>query len=137
MNMSQLSLLSVLVCFCCCQVVTSQDLSQSILKSPQNQSTCEGGTVNFTCIVMFTSVDPAAATWFTNNGNRDASREPSHSQTDDSDGLTAPANVTNVLTVTNVNINDNGADYICVQGLNTISDTAYLTVFGEFTFYMD
>ena len=85
---------------------------------------------------MFTSVDPAAATWFTNNGNSDVSGLPSHSVTDDSDGLTAPANVTNVLTVTDVSSRDSGADYTCTQGVNARSDIAYLTVFGEFTFYM-
>ena len=49
------------------------------------------------------------------------------------DVLAAPANVTNVLTVTNVRISDNGADYICAQGFNERSDTVFLTVFGEFS----
>ena len=106
-----------------------------IIQSPQNQSTCEGGTVNFTCIVMFTSVRPAAATWFTKNRNKDARFEPGHSLTDDSDGLAAPANVTNVLTVTNVSINDNGADYTCAQGTNVDDHIAYLTVIGELKIY--
>ena len=96
-----------------------------------NQSVCVGDTVNFTCVVMFTSGLLGAASWFTSNGNNDASGEPGHLLTDDSDGLTAPANVTNVLTVTNVSISDNGANYICAQGVITISDIAYLIVFGE------
>ena len=96
-----------------------------------NQSVCTGDAVNFTCVVMFTSVAPGPATWFTNNANNDASREPGHSRTDDSNGRSAPANVTNVLTVTNVGISDNGRDYICAQGFITISDTVFLIVFGE------
>ena len=80
---------------------------------------------------MFTSVSPGPASWFTNNGVNDASTQSGHSLTDDSNGHSAPANVTTVLTVTNVRISDNGADYICAQGLNAISDTAFLTVFGE------
>ena len=98
-----------------------------------NQSVCAGDTVNFTCVVMFTSESPGPATWFTSNFGRDASREPGHSVTDDSNGHSAPANVTNVLTVTNVSISSNGADYTCAQGLVTQSDTAFLIVFGELT----
>ena len=97
-----------------------------IIQSPQNQSTCEGGTVTFTCVVMFTIGTLGPATWFTSNGNIDASRQPDHSLTDDSDGLTAPANVTTMLTVTNVSIGDNGADYTCAQGANAYSDITYL-----------
>ena len=96
-----------------------------------NQSVCAGDTVNFTCVVMFTSGLPGPATWFTNNRVSDASREPGHSVTDDSNGRSAPANVTTVLTVTNVSISSNGADYICAQGLVAVSDTAFLTVFGK------
>ena len=98
-----------------------------------NQSVCAGDTVNFTCVVMFTSGLPRPAIWFTNNGVSDAKIEPGHSVTDDSNGRSAPANVTNVLTVTNVSISSNGADYTCVQGLVTQSDTAFLIVFGELT----
>ena len=96
-----------------------------------NQSACAGETVNFTCVVMFTSGPLGDATWFTNNGNIDASRERGHTLTDDSNGRSAPANVTTVLTVTNVSISDNGADYTCVQGLNVRSDIVFLTVFGK------
>ena len=103
-----------------------------IIQSPVNQSVCAGGTVNFTCVVMFTSGTLGHASWFTNNGNSDASRLPGHSVTDDSNGRSAPANVTTVLTVTNVDINNNnGEDYTCVQGLIARSDTAFLTVLGE------
>ena len=98
-----------------------------------NQSVCAGDTVNFTCVVMFTSGSPGPANWLAKNRVNDASREPGHSVTDDSNGRSAPANVTNVLTVTNVSISSNGADYTCVQGLVTQSDTAFLIVFGELT----
>ena len=98
-----------------------------------NQSVCAGETVHFTCVVMFTSGSPGPATWFTNNGNNDAIREPGHSLTDDVDGRSAPANVTTVLTVTNPSISNNGRDYTCAQGFNARSDTALLTVFGELT----
>ena len=82
---------------------------------------------------MFTSGSPGAANWATNNGANVADVEPNHSVTDDSDGRNAPANVTNVLTVTNVSISDNGADYICVQGISVDDHIAYLTVYGELT----
>ena len=106
-----------------------------IIRSPVNQSTCIGETVQFTCVVMFTSGPLGPAGWFTNNGNIDASREPGHSLTDDSNGRFTPANVTTVLTVTNVNISDNGADYICAQGFNAVSDTVFLSVFGKLRNY--
>ena len=96
-----------------------------------NQSACAGETVQFTCIVMFTSGAPGPATWFTANDGIDARRVAGHSLTDDSNGRSGPANVTNVLTVTNVSISDNGADYICTQGRVAESDTVFLTVFGE------
>ena len=96
-----------------------------------NQSACAGETVHFTCVVMFTSGSIGPASWFTNNGVSDASREPGHSVTDDSNGRSAPANVTTVLTVTNVSISNNGADYICVQGRVAESDSVFLTVFGK------
>ena len=96
-----------------------------------NQSACAGETVQFTCVVMFTSGPPGPATWLTDNGGIDASREPGHLLTDDINGRSTPANVTTVLTVTNVSISNNGADYICVQGRNAESDTVFLTVFGK------
>ena len=107
-----------------------------IIRPPVNQSACEGGTLNFTCVVMFISGPLGAATWVTNNGIIDATALPDHTRTDDSNGRSAPASVTNVLTVTNVNISDNGTDYFCVQGFNARSDTVFLTVFGEFNLHM-
>ena len=92
--------------------------------------------VDFTCVVMFTSGPLGAASWVTNNGNIDALTQPGHTRTDDSNGRSAPANVTTVLTVTNVSISDNGADYICAQGFNVISDTAFLTVFSKLRTYI-
>ena len=94
-----------------------------IIRSPVNQSTCVGGTVQFTCVVMFISGPLGPATWFTNNGDNDATAQPGHTRNDDSNGRSAPANVTTVLTVTNVSIRDNGADYTCVQGFIAISDS--------------
>ena len=102
-----------------------------IIQPPQNQTGCEGGTVNFTCVVMFTSGSPGPASWFTNNGNIDGIAQPGHTRTDGSNGRSAPANVKTVLTVTNISISDNGTDYICVQGRNEESDTVFLTVLGE------
>ena len=107
-----------------------------IIRSPVNQSVCAGETVNFTCVVMFTSVSPDPASWFTNNGISDASRKSGHSLTDDINGRSAPANVTNVLTVTNPSINNNGGDYTCAQGVIEESDTVFLTVFGELTVHL-
>ena len=96
-----------------------------------NQSVCAGETVHFTCVVMFTSGSPGSANWFTNNGNNDATTQPGHTRSDDSNGRSAPANITTVLTVTNVSISDNGANYFCAQGFNVRSDTVFLTVFGK------
>ena len=104
-----------------------------IIRSPVNQSTCAGGAIHFTCVVMFTGGSPGPALWATNNGNIDATALPGHTLTDDSNGRSAPANVTTVLTVTNVSISDNGTDYFCAPSLNAISDTVFLTVFGKLT----
>ena len=61
-----------------------------IIRSPVNQSACAGETVNFTCVVMFTSGPLGAASWFTNNGNIDAITRPGHTRTDDSNERFAP-----------------------------------------------
>ena len=105
-----------------------------IIQSPQNQSVCEGGTVNFTCVVMFPSgTTPGSANWATNNGQSNAASWPGHTITSDLIGFSVPVNVTNVLTVTNVDSSNNGRDYVCVQGLvnPVISNTAFLTVNGN------
>ena len=108
----------------------------AIIRPPVNQSVCAGETVNFTCVVMFTSGPLGPAIWYTNNGVIVAKTQPGHSQTDNVDGRSAPANVTTVLTVTNVGMSDYGRDYTCVQGLDTKSDTVFLTVFGELSVYL-
>lgn len=100
-----------------------------IIQPPQDQLVCEEGTVNFTCVVMFTGVMPGPATWLTDGGYVDAGSLLDHSLTDDTNGRSAPANVTNVLTITDVSIDDNGTDYLCQQGVR--SDPAFLIVFGE------
>ena len=102
-----------------------------IIQPPQNQSVCEGGAVNFTCVVMFTSRTPSAAIWLSDSGTSDATSLPGHTRTDNKNGRSAPANVTTVLTVTSVSISDNGTDYFCAQGFNERSDTVYLTVLGK------
>ena len=143
-------LLAILVCCCYSQLVTSQISKNTvscthmpklmicfvfcvvIIQPPQNQSVCDGGTVNFTCVVMFTSGPLSGANWFTDDGFTDVITRPGHIVTDDSNGRSAPANVTTVLTVTSVNISNDRTDYICVQGINgPRSDTVFLTVLGE------
>ena len=109
-------------------------LCVAIIQSPQNQSACEGGTVNFTCVVMFPNgTVPGGASWFDRNNN-DVSDLRGHTKTNDLNGRASPVNVTNVLTVTNVNTSDSGGNYICVRisGYNVISsDITFLTVFGK------
>ena len=106
-----------------------------IIQSPQNVSVCEGGTVTFSCVVMFPSgSNPAGAFWIASDV--DASREPGHTATNDDDGRSSPTNVTNTLMVANVNTSNNGTDYRCVQDLDVISDRAHLTVFGELFLYV-
>ena len=109
------------------------NLCIAIIQSPQNQSACAGETVNFTCVVMFfNGSTPGGALWYDINGNN-AIQPPDITSTDDSNGRSAPVNVTSVLTVTNVHINDNGDGYICGRGgLNPISSNlSFLTVLGN------
>ena len=108
-----------------------------IIESPQSQSVCEGGTVEFTCVVMFPNgTTPAGAIWVTDSGS-DASQQPGHSISNDRNGRSAPANVTTVLTVTNVRISSNIMSYVCAfgVGMNSVaSDVAILTVLGKYLF---
>ena len=104
-----------------------------IIQSPQNQSVCEGETATFTCVVMFTSMMPRGASFFIDDGNADANLEQDHVVTNNaSQFTTAPANVTSVLTVTNVNISNNRSNYFCQQGSRgNPSETVYLTVISK------
>ena len=109
------------------------NLCIAIIQSPQNQSACEGETVKFECVIMFhNGSTPVSPIWFDINGGN-VMQPPDVTATDDSNGLTAPANVTSVLTVTNVHISDNGGSYICgLLGLNPISSNlSILTVHGK------
>ena len=98
---------------------------------PQNQSVCEGGTVEFTCVLMFPSGKiPSSATWFTEDGGH-AGSLPGHTTSNDVNG----ANVTNVLTITNVNISNTGTGYVCGFGfcMNSVaSNASFLTVPGTY-----
>ena len=150
-SMSRL-LLSILMCCYYSQLMASQDPSKNtvivqiliimvlysvIIQPPQNQSVCEGGAVNYTCVVMFTNATPGAATWFTNNRGSDARGLPGHDSINDFRELPLPAVVTNVLIVTDARINDNGRDYVCTQGFFEESDPVFLTVFSKLLkFYM-
>ena len=107
-----------------------------IIQSPQSQSVCEGETVNFACVVMFVTGRPGSAIiWLADSANsHDASGLPGHSVSNNSYGQLAPANITSVLTVTNVNISNNGTGYTCVYSdfFMRVSDTAgFLIVLGE------
>ena len=108
-----------------------------VIQSPKNQSVCEGGTVNFECVIMFPEgSSPGGASWVDDNGNVIEEQPPNVTIDNDSNGRSAPADVTNVLTLTNVSISDNGTVYICGQGVgpNSIaSDPSILTVLGKYT----
>ena len=108
-----------------------------IIGSPQNHSLCEGGTVEFTCVIMFPSgTTPGGALWVTDSGGN-ADPIPGHSISDDHNGRSAPTNVTTVLTVTNVRISSNVMGYICAFGIgmnSVASDVAILTVLGKYLF---
>ena len=108
-----------------------------IIESPQSQSVCEGGTVEFTCVVMFPNgTSPGDAAWVTDSGS-DAGQQPGHSISNDRNGRSAPANVTTVLTVTNVRISSNVTGYICGIGIgmnSVASDVGILTVLGKYLF---
>ena len=81
---------------------------------------------------MFPSgTTPASASWTTNSGQVPIMDVPDHSTTNNLIGMSVPVNVTNVLTVTNANISNNGRDYICAQGVVAISGAVFLTVNGE------
>ena len=102
---------------------------------PQSQSVCEGGTVKFTCVLMFPSgATPGGAAWFTEDGG-DAGGLPGHTTSNDLNGRPAPANVTSVLAITNVNISNNGVGYVCGFGfaMNSVaSNASFLTVLGMY-----
>ena len=111
------------------------NLCIAIIQSPQNQSACEGETVHFVCVVMYPNGSvPGSPLWFNTNGGS-VIQPPDVTVTDDSNGRSAPANVTSILTVANASISDNGDGYICgLLGLNPISSNiSFLTVHGKQT----
>ena len=109
-------------------------MSLVIIQSPENQTVCEGGTATFTCIVMFPNgSDLEPVNWVTNGGRTNALIDSRHTATNDINGHSAPADVINMLTITNVGADDNGADYSCTQGFfdPVRSNTSLLTVVGK------
>ena len=106
-----------------------------VIQHPQNQSICEGGTVRFECVIMFPEGSSLGrGVWVDEDSNTIIEQPPNLTITDDSSGLSAPANVTNVLTITNVSISDNETVYFCGQGSgpsSVISDPSILTVLGK------
>ena len=102
-----------------------------IIQPPRSQSVCEGGAVNFTCVLMFTNTTPTAASWLTNNGDGSVTGLPGHTPIVGNTAVPPPANITNVLMVTNARLIDNERDYICQQGIHAISEPVLLTVFGK------
>ena len=109
-----------------------------IIEPPQSQSVCEGGTVEFTCVVMFPNgTTPAASLWATESISDVTTALPDHNATNDLNGRSAPVNVTNVLTVTDVRINFDQIGYVCgvIVNLNFVgSNASILTVFGKYKF---
>ena len=101
-----------------------------IVKPPQNQTVCEGENAIFTCTITCTTGTSCPAFWLGGTFT-DASKLPGHIATDDSNGRSAPVNVTAVLTVINVSPSHNGTGYAYFQDVTHISDVAFLTVFGE------
>ena len=103
-----------------------------IIESPQSQSVCEGGTVEFTCVVMFPNgTTPTIPSWLADNS--DTGAMPGHTASNNANGRSAPANVTTVLTVTNVTISSNGVVYDCLVRMNRniiTSNISVLTVLG-------
>ena len=108
----------------------------AIIEPPQNQSVCERGTASFICIMMFPNgTRSRPANWITDDSvDVVVSSLPGHSATDDISGLLSPTDVTNMLTVTNINISNNGTGYRCgiIDGDNFIrSNLSFLTVLGK------
>ena len=151
-TMKATQLLFLLFCYCYTNFVTSQTSKVTtihiqdliiyilpcvvVIEPPQGQSVCEEGTVQFTCVVMFPSgTTPGVAIWGVDGGG-DARALPGHSTSNDlNNGRPAPTNVSTVLTITNVNISNNGTGYICQFGfgMDTVfSNTTVLTVLGEY-----
>ena len=87
---------------------------------------------------MFPSgtTQPGGALWAIDSGGY-AGQLQGHSISNDVNGRSAPANVTTVLTVTNVNISNNGTGYVCLFGYdrNAVrSNASFLTVLSKYVF---
>ena len=80
---------------------------------------------------MFTNATPGSVTWLTNNGDGSVTGLPGHTPIVRNTAVPPPANITNVLVVTNARLIDDGRDYICQQGIRAISEPVLLTVFGK------
>ena len=75
------------------------------------------------------------AIWSTGNVPDVTATLPGHDVTNDADNRTAPANITNVLTITNVRSSFNGTGYICsvIANFEFIrSNASILTVLGKY-----
>ena len=93
--------------------------------------------MEFTCILMFPSgTTPGSPIWADDDGG-DANSLQGHSTSNDLNGRPAPANVTSVLTIINVNTSNNGISYSCGFGIgptSVASNESFLTIFGKHTY---
>ena len=76
-----------------------------------------------------------SAIWPTESATDSTASLPGHAATSDIGNRTAPANITNVLTITDVRSSFNGTNYVCgvIVDIEFIgSNASILTVLGKF-----
>jgi len=89
----------------------------------------QSDTAIFTCVVDPMGSSSTGVTWVIRDDNGalvTIVNRPHHNVETLSNG-----NITGILRVTNVTMNDNGAEYLCSPVFGVASDPAFLTVLGE------
>ena len=107
----------------------------TITTQPTNDTVCltQSTTATFTCVVDRRGIDITNADWRILVGGAFLSVDGRARHMDDPIVLTNDT-ITDILTVFNVSVNDNGAQYRCEPFGDVISDVATLTVLGEITY---
>ena len=100
-----------------------------VTQHPANKTYCEGSNAVLSCVIFDNSTNKAADTtsWYTNGGTPATVPHAmvNNSRVDDV--------VTSLLTIENVSLNGNGAEYICIPALRIESYVGVLSVAGMYT----
>ena len=92
---------------------------------------CVGSTASFTCVIFFSSGSSVEPVWLRNDVDLDLTR---HIIISNRTGSNTPVYISSTVTISNITIADDGAQYQC--SILTLSSKATLNVAGTYSVHL-